>query len=87
MNKNAIVALLISLIILSSNCSEKDDINYSLAGNWKSIELEGETKFHTEIFIDDKTINIFSEEVNEIIFSNYYAIDKDQIFVMLTGFL
>ncbi|RKN75912.1 hypothetical protein [Ulvibacterium marinum] len=79
--KRALTIIIIGLILISISYVVKTE-NDSILGNWKSIESDDSSEIHTELFIDDETINVFSEEVNEIIFSNYYRIAEGKLFVL-----
>lgn len=71
----------IGAILLFTSCINTSENNQVL-GNWKSIETERGPKFQTELFIDEETFNVFSEEVNDIIFSSYYRITNDEIVIL-----
>lgn len=66
------------LFISCVNTNEKNNV----LGNWKSLESEEGPKLQTELFIDEETFNVFSEEVNDIIFSSYYRITNDEILLL-----
>lgn len=76
-NRRLFLSSTFSIILF--NCTNFD---HSIIGNWKSIESNGESKIHTEVYIDDKTFNVFSEEINDIIFSNYYGANNKKIFIL-----
>lgn len=75
--RNLLLATIFSVFGL--NCTKRND---SIKGNWKSIESNVEIKIHTEVYIDDETFNVFSEEINDIVFSNYYVINHERIFIL-----
>lgn len=72
-----IIGAILLLISCGNNIENKD-----ISGNWKSIKTEQGPKFQTELFIDKETFNVFSEEVNDIIFSSYYRINSKEIVLL-----
>lgn len=72
-----IIGTILLLISCGNNIENKD-----ISGNWKSIKTEQGPKFQTELFVDEETFNVFSEEVNDIIFSSYYRINSKEIVLL-----
>lgn len=75
------MARTLGIFILLISCVNNNEKN-NVLGNWKSNQGEQGPKFQTELLIDEDTFNIFSEEVNDIIFSGYYRLTKDEILLL-----
>ncbi|PCJ95007.1 MAG: hypothetical protein COA50_11615 [Flavobacteriaceae bacterium] len=76
-----VIILTLGLILLLNSFINKIDDD-TVFGNWKNIKINGDPKIHTELFIDKETINVFSEEVNDIIFSNYYEMSNEKLIIL-----
>ena len=79
--KYTIMLKVLGFIFLMISCVDitpKDNF----MGNWKSIKSEDGAKFQTEIFINDESLTVFSEEDNKLIFSRPYRLEKNEIIMI-----